>query len=133
MSRIAVAVWRGHVATTLDFASRLLLVDVQGGGIGAPTEIRLGGPAQRDIASRLEQLQVSTVICGAISRCLLRNVEARRIQVIPFVRGEAEKVLRAFVNRTLDDSRVLMAGCPPGTRRARRGRHGEDESGRARR
>jgi predicted Fe-Mo cluster-binding NifX family protein len=41
----------------------------------------------------LEQLGVTDVICGAVSRLLFQKIEMRGIRVIPFVSGEIEKVL----------------------------------------
>ena len=131
MSAIAIAVWQGHVATTLDFASSLLLVDVQGRETTANSEVSLEASARRHIADRMKEWGIQTVICGAISRSLLRSLQGRGVRVVPFVRGETQEVLRAFLNGTLGDSRFLMAGCTPAERRARRGWHGKGEPGRA--
>ncbi|HET6485461.1 MAG TPA: NifB/NifX family molybdenum-iron cluster-binding protein [Spirochaetia bacterium] len=117
MSRIAVAIWQGHVATTLDFAGTLLLVDVQDGTITAQSEVGLEESAVRHLAGLLGGRGIQTVICGAISRPLLRSLQAGGIRVVPFVRGEAQEVLAAFLDGTLEDSRFLMAGCAPGARR----------------
>ena len=133
MSRIAIAVWQGHVATTLDFASRLLLVDVQGRETTAHGEVSLEEFPRQHMAGLMEEWGIRTVICGAISRSLLRGLHAGGVRVVPFVRGEAQEVLRAFLNGTLDDNRFLMAGCAPGARRQGPGRHGRDGRGRARR
>ena len=124
MERVALAVWRGSLSTTLDFASSLLVVDLEGKEKVAEQEIRLEGNSPQATIFRLEEQGVSVVICGAISRWLSRNLEIRGIRVIPFVSGRVDEVLAAFAGGTLDDGKFLMAGCSPGARRAWRCRHG---------
>lgn len=118
MRRVAIAVWRGCVSTTLDFASNLLLVDMEGEKETARTEICLQGASPQQTALRLEEQGVGAVICGAISCWLARNLEMRGMRVIPFVSGQVEDVIKAFAMGTLDDGEFLMAGCLPGARRA---------------
>ncbi len=118
MRRVAIAVWRGSVSTTLDFASNLLLIDMEGQKVAARKEVRLESGSPQATALSLEAQGVSVVICGAISRLLAQNLEMRGVQVIPFVSGEVEEVIQAFVKGGLDDRKFLMAGCPPGARRA---------------
>jgi predicted Fe-Mo cluster-binding NifX family protein len=118
MRRVAIAVWRGCVSTTLDFAGRLLILDVEGRKEAARKEVCLESASPQATALRLEELGVSTVVCGAISRWLAHNLEMRGIRVIPFVSGKAEDVIQAFAKGTLGDRRFLMAGCQPGARKA---------------
>jgi predicted Fe-Mo cluster-binding NifX family protein len=113
------------VSTTLDFASNLLLVDVEGQKEEARKEVCLEGASPQATALRLEELGVSTVICGAISHWFAHNLEMRGIRVIPFVSRKAEEVFQSFARGILDDRKFLMAGCPPGARRAWRCRRGK--------
>ena len=127
MNRIAIGTWRECVSTTLDFAGGILIADMADGRVLARREACLGTASPQDIAMRLERLGTEVVICGAISRCLARNLEMRGIRVIPFVSGGVGEVLQAFAEGRLGDSRFLMAGCRPDTRgagRCRRRRRG---------
>jgi predicted Fe-Mo cluster-binding NifX family protein len=117
MSRIAIAVWRGCVATTLDFARTFLLVDVDGGAILARKEIGIESAPAPTFAIKLRELGVTNLICGAISRCLLRYMETDGIHVSHFVSGNAEEVLKAFLGGNLHNDRFLMAGCHADARR----------------
>ena len=131
MNRIAIGTWRECVSTTLDFAGGILIADMADGRVLARREACLGTASPQDIAMRLERLGTEVVICGAISRCLARNLEMRGIRVIPFVSGGVGEVLQAFAEGRLGDSRFLMAGClarhargravPPQEERAGRG------------
>ena len=116
MRRIAIGIWRGCVSITLDFASSILLVEMAGDESTARREVRLKGVPPHSIAARMEQLGVDLVICGAISRCLARDLEMRGIQIIAFVSGDAEEVIQAFSRGTLDNGKFLMAGRLPDAR-----------------
>jgi predicted Fe-Mo cluster-binding NifX family protein len=123
MQRVALAVWRGCLSTTLDFASNLLVVDMDGQKEAARKQVRLDGSSPQATALTLEEQGVGVVICGAISRSLACSLEMRGIRVVPFVSGSVDEVISAFARGTLDDGRFLMAGCPPDARRAWRCRH----------
>jgi predicted Fe-Mo cluster-binding NifX family protein len=117
MSRTAIAAWQGHVATTLDFAKILLLVDVIGGKVTARREVRLVETSPQAIAQKLEVVGAGVVICGAISAPLWSALAARGIRIIPFVHGDVEEVIRGCLEGTLKDERFHMAGCRPGEHR----------------
>jgi predicted Fe-Mo cluster-binding NifX family protein len=127
MSRTAIAAWKGCVATTLDFARTLLLVDVVDGQVVAKWEVRLANASAEAIAHSLETAGAQEVICGAVSAPVWTAVEARGIRIIPFVHGDVGEVIQGCLDGTLTDARFHMAGCrqrghEPG--RCRRGRSG---------
>jgi len=127
MSRTAIAAWQGRVATTLDFARTLLLVDVVDGQVKAKREVRLANVSAQVIAHSLEMAGAKEVICGAISAPLWTAVEARGIRIIPFVHGDVGEVIQGCLDGTLEDERFHMAGCRPrghGPGRCRRRRSG---------
>jgi predicted Fe-Mo cluster-binding NifX family protein len=106
------------VGATLDFAGSFLLVDVEGGKSRGSREVSLDSAPPQILARRLQEWGVGTVICGAVSRCLWQDLQAQRIRVVPFVSGHTGDVLQAFMNGALENGEFLMAGCPPGARRA---------------
>jgi predicted Fe-Mo cluster-binding NifX family protein len=113
MSRTAIAIWQAFVATTLDFAQALILVDVVDGKVTARREIRLATSSPQAVAHRLEKVGTQVVICGAVSAPLMSAVEARGIRIIPFVHGRIEEVIQGCLEGTLEDERFHMAGCRP--------------------
>ena len=132
MSRTAIAIWLGFVATTLDFARALVLIDVVGGEVTARKEVRIGAVSPQAIAQKVEKTGARVVICGAISAPLLSAVEARGIRVVPFVHGRVEEVIQACLEGTLGEERFHMAGCRPCRKQGRcRGRRAGPGRGRA--
>ena len=127
MNRIAIAAWHGFVATTLDFARTLLIVDMVDGEVKAKRQIRLTNASPQAIAQSLETAGAQEAICGAISAPLRTEVEARGILIIPFVHGSVEDVIQGRLDGKLKDERFHMAGCRPdgrGPGRCRRRRSG---------
>ena len=111
MIRTAIAAWQGSVATTLDFARTLLLVDIVDGRVTARKEARLAATCPRAIAHALEAAGAQAVICGAVSAPLWVAVEERGIRIIPYVHGDVEEVIQGCLDDTLRDERFHMAGC----------------------
>jgi predicted Fe-Mo cluster-binding NifX family protein len=76
-------------------------------------------PEQR--ASQLAELQVETLICGAISQALEALLSENGIKVYGRVCGNVDEVLKAFVAGTLGGARYAMPGCCGQQRRRFRG------------
>ena len=61
--------------------------------------------------SRLAQQGVSILVCGAISRPLHEMIILNGIQVIPFIAGDLDEVIGAWLSDALDNDRFAMPGC----------------------
>jgi len=76
-------------------------------------------------ANRLRQMGIDVLLCGGISGWLARQVEALGIRLIPWLAGDVQQVLDAFVAGRLPDQRFAMPGSwgrGHGWRFGRRGR-----------
>ena len=80
-------------------------------------------------AGRLESLGVDVLICGAISRSLASQVAASGIEVLPYVLGPVDEILKAYLIGQLGQSKFAMPcswpGAREGFRRGRRCRRGQ--------
>ncbi len=121
--RLAIPIWGERVSPVFDTASRLVLVEVEEGTEASRQMVEVGAdlfPTQR--ARRLSDLQVNVLICGAISRPLASFVSAAGIELIAWVAGPVEDVLRAYLAGRLSEPRWRMPGCagrPLGPKRGR--------------
>ena len=79
----------------------------------------LAEPEQR--AAQLAELQVETLICGAISQGLEALLSENGIKVYGRICGNADEVLKAFAAGTLGDAQYAMPGCCGQQRRQFRG------------
>ena len=81
-------------------------------------------------AARMSALGIQVLICGAISMEYAGLIEMYGIRIIPFVTGEIQRVLEAYLQGNLSGAPYQM----PGFRGGRRYRHqgGRGRGGRGR-
>jgi predicted Fe-Mo cluster-binding NifX family protein len=121
--KVAIPVWKGCVSSAFDFAHRLLLIDIKDGSETNRSEISLGNEPSPQKAGRLKSLGVDVLICGAISRSLASQVAASGIEVLPYVLGSVDEILKAYLAGRLGQPRFAMPCSWPGARKGfRRGR-----------
>jgi predicted Fe-Mo cluster-binding NifX family protein len=109
--KLALTVWENRISPLFDCARRLLLVEiVDQTATGKHVEsFDYESPLSR--ATRLSDLGVNVLICGAVSDSFARMIETHGIRIIPFVAGGVEEVLDAYLTSELCDSKFLMPGC----------------------
>jgi predicted Fe-Mo cluster-binding NifX family protein len=134
--RIAIPTWNGRISPVFDTASRLLVVEVDKSGESSRFETDIRERFLPSKTMRLTELGVNTLICGAISGQCAYMVTSTGIELVPWISGQVEEVLQAFLRGNLFDRQFLMPGHPdywekgPGRgygrgmgRRRRRGTH----------
>jgi predicted Fe-Mo cluster-binding NifX family protein len=115
--KIAIPVWDNCVSSVLDFAHRLLLVNIENGNEVSRSEISLIPESIPQRAARLKTLGIEVLICGAISRSLASQVTASGIEVLPYVAGPVDEILKAYVAGQLAQPQFAMPGCWQGARK----------------
>ena len=122
-TRVAIPIWSGRVCTVFDFAQRLLIVDFEGNKELERKEYALENVPPLIRASRLLHLNVQVLICGAISSSLASFVSNYKIRTIPFICGDIDEVLNAYITGSLAAQRFRLPGCastPVGYRKGHR-------------
>ena len=120
--RIALSAWNGRISPVFDVAQKLLLVDVAGGREVARTLIEMNEQAFALRAAKLKGLGANVLLCGAISKPLVALIASSRVKVVPFLAGEVEDVLTAYLDSRLPAPEFMMPGCPCPARGRRRRR-----------
>ena len=123
--KIAISVWNYCISTVFDFCDYILIINVEPGCVKNREIIRFADNTIVGKATRLRELGVQVLLCGAISRPLERMIIASDIKVIPFLRGTTDEILEAYLSGRLPDKRFVLPGCRPvrGLHRGR-GHHG---------
>lgn len=112
MSKAAFASWNNRIAPVFDVARSIQLVVIETGQIISQAQASLSGNQINLKAWRLAEWGVDTLVCGAISSPLQAMVAAYGIEVIPFVAGDLQQVIQAWVDGKLaDSSAYTMPGC----------------------
>lgn len=117
--KAAISIWDNRVSPVFDTARKLLLVEIENGQEVSRCEVTLAETWPLARVARLKELGVSVLLCGAISRPLAAMLISAGIQIVPFMMGNTEEILNAYLKGHLPDPRFLMPGCC-----GRRFRHG---------
>jgi len=120
--KIALPIWTGRISPVFDTASRILVLEYQGIREVARAEHQMKEILIPLRLRRLTELGVNVLICGAISRPLAIMLANAGITVVPFITGEIEEVLSAYLRGRFPAPRFFMPGCYGRRRRFRRGR-----------
>lgn len=103
-----------------DTAGRILLVSVEDGREVSRMDSLLKEETLHRRVKWLVDNGVNVLVCGAISRPLATITASSGIELIPWMAGDAEEILKAFLEGRLPNPRFLMPGCCAGARRFRR-------------
>lgn len=143
MERVAITIWRGRVSPVFESAGRILAVDMESGRELSRREYDLpvfisgrgaGGGLGVDRAvifrkvDRLKEIGAGTLICGAVSDRVGRLLNSSGIEVIGWISGDAEEVVSACIDGSINDPVFLMPGCCGGAGRRRRQRRGRSRT-----
>ncbi len=115
--KIAIPIYNDSVSNVFDFATRLLLVDIENDKETNRSEVALESQSLSQRAGQIKTLEVDVLVCGAISRVLANMVATSGIQVLPYVTGNINDVLQAYLTGQLVKPEFSMPGCWPGARR----------------
>lgn len=110
--KVAFAIWNNRIAPVFDVAGLLHIVETENGEIIASEDEFLPIdllPVQK--AECLNELGVKTLVCGAISRPLYDTIVAGNIDVIPFIAGDLNQVIQAWLSGRFDWNLLAMPGC----------------------
>jgi predicted Fe-Mo cluster-binding NifX family protein len=109
--RAAFSVWGERIAPVFDVAQQVYVVDANSGSSLCETREAVPGSLPASKVTRLAELSVDTLVCGAISSSLLEMVAAYGIEVMPFVAGDLRLVIDAWAKGELEGARFAMPGC----------------------
>ncbi|WP_027369414.1 NifB/NifX family molybdenum-iron cluster-binding protein [Desulfovermiculus halophilus] len=119
MPTVALTVWGSRVSPVFESAAWIRVLQTAGTRVVRQTELYLPPEPMSRIAM-LREHDVRVLICGAISGLQASIIRAAEIELIPFVAGDVEEILVAYVQGKLGSERFAMPGCSGRHRRRRR-------------
>jgi len=122
--RVALSVWENRISPVFDSARMLLIADLENKVVTSRYYEPFSSEMPMKRAAKLLDLSVKILICGAVSLPLANMIEGYGIRIIPFVRGEVDQVLRAYLKDILSTPNFRMPGCEDRDRRRCRSRRG---------
>lgn len=95
--QVALTVWQGRISPLFDSTRKLLVAQVEGNRIITTHFEPFDSDCPVSRASKLDDLGVKILICGAISDDFAKFIEAQGIQIITFASGTVEQVLEDYL------------------------------------
>ena len=120
--KIAVSYCQDRISPVFDVSENLLLINVLDGLEEGRENVELIAKAPFERAGELSRRSVDVLLCGAISAPLEGAVRNAGIEVLGFVCGELDDVVKAFIRGGLTEGSFAMPGCC-GRRRGNRNGH----------
>jgi predicted Fe-Mo cluster-binding NifX family protein len=125
MIKAAFASWNDRIAPVFDVARWIQLVEIEAGRVINQNRASVAGETPSQKASRLAELEVGILVCGAISRPMQVIIRAYGIEVIPFIAGNVQEVIQAWLCGKLAGSTdYIMPGCQRGSGRRMQSNYG---------
>jgi predicted Fe-Mo cluster-binding NifX family protein len=119
--KVALTIWKNRISPVFDAARQVIVLEIIDGLVVERIYTNLGPEWPYSRASLLSKKGVDVLICGAISLEFRQMLEACGIKVIPFITGELNRVLKAYLNGDLLRSAYFMPGYGRGRRKRFRG------------
>jgi len=109
--RVALTVWKNRISPLFDAACMLLIADIEKGIIGEKRveAIKCESPYLK--VGILNDVGANILVCGGISAFYANLIEARGIKIIPFISGDINDVLDAYVTGNINQKKYRMPGC----------------------
>ena len=108
--KLGITVWNDRVAPVFDVAGTVYILDSTA-DTSAGKNFALPPTTAYAKIETLIQEQVDILVCGAISRPVLRSAQAGGLRVVPFVSASVAEVLQAWSCGKLDETAETMPGC----------------------
>jgi len=109
--KIAISIFQNRVSPVFDWSRRLLIIYTEDGVVTDREYREIGGKASNDRALSLDEISIDVLVCGGISAQMFTLVEERGIRIAPWVAGDVEDVLKAFLAGRIPGEDFAMPGC----------------------
>lgn len=119
---LALAVYNNRIASLFETANQFVILNLPVEDLSKKKTITIRNNSISALQQLLEENQVKILICGAIHSCVAGSLEAIGIQLIPWITGEINSVVKAFQAGSLEN--YSMPGRCGRRRQGRLGRRG---------
>lgn len=109
--KIAITVWGNRISPVFDAASTLFVAQIENRMIIKKSYISFNPKQPFDLIKLLKKMQISILICGAISTKPADLIVESDIKLISFVTGNAIKFLDNFARKQTIEKIFMMPGC----------------------
>jgi predicted Fe-Mo cluster-binding NifX family protein len=105
--KVALPFWNGRISPVFDVAKNLRVLEIEHGTVTQTHNVRIEDGGR---VARLEELDVDTLVCAAISRPLEAACWVAGVEVVSDVSGRLDEVIEALLNGNLEGTRATGRG-----------------------
>jgi predicted Fe-Mo cluster-binding NifX family protein len=109
--KIAITIWGNRISPVFDAAHTLLTARIENRMILNKTYTPFDPDSPQELIQTLKRMDVTTLICGAISTKPADFIVENNIKLISFVTGNALDFLDSFATRQTIEKIHMMPGC----------------------
>ncbi|MFH1999967.1 MAG: NifB/NifX family molybdenum-iron cluster-binding protein [Planctomycetota bacterium] len=109
--KVAIPVFQNRVSPVFDWSTRLLVIETDQGCEIRREELTLSADSATSRIDSLAGLSIEVLLCGGISAPLFALVRSRGIRVVPWISGEVNEVIPAFLKGKIPGKGFYMPGC----------------------
>ena len=109
--KVAITIWENRISPVFDASHMLLVTEIENEKIINRKQIMFNPEMPSRLTETLTAMDVDVLICGAVSEMPANTIEAGGIKLIPFIAGDANKVLEFFVKGNPIIPAFSMPGC----------------------
>lgn len=108
---VAVTVWEERISPVFDASRRLLIARIENTRVVERSYVIFDAGRPSSLARTLTELNVSVLICGAVSQVPANIMVDQGITLIPFIAGKVDRVLEAVAKGISLAPTFVMPGC----------------------
>lgn len=106
MKRIALSVFKDRISSRLDAADKILLLTLENEKVKKREPVRIIPSSALDKIHQIIQLNLDVLICGGLTQLCDNKLKNSKINVIPWVKGYTEEVLKEFLEGRLSETEL---------------------------
>ena len=104
-------IWEGRISPVLDVAGRFLVIHLVKRREVSRREFLVAPTQPTSLINAIKELGIDVLVCGAVSQVIADGLAHAGVRVLPFICGDVEAVLQAFLLDALDQREFRMPGC----------------------
>jgi predicted Fe-Mo cluster-binding NifX family protein len=117
--KAAFTIWDGRIAPVFDVAGQIVVIQRSDPSSTQQCTCLPTGSATEKILF-LHQQQIDVLVCGAMTQSTQLIAEAHGIEVLPFIAGCQQEVIKCWLNDQPFEQHFAMPGCNGRCRQTRR-------------
>lgn len=103
MKSIAISTYKNRISSRLDSADEILLLSIENRQVRKRETIKIIPSGPLDKIHQIVELNPDVLICGGLTQLCDNKLKNSSITVIPWTKGNAEDVLKQFLEGKLSE------------------------------